>query len=164
MLTVRNDFTYGNYDLVNDRLIFNVPLFGGGNDTMFGDWNLGNFNTRTALSTLNRDGFVDVAAPPLASGPAGARELDDVDRLAVHHRSRWEVTSRFTIDYIFDHVKADERPTAVQLSATSGLATPPFLGPFVRNTRADNVSQGRGANGVKLHDDLSLSGRTEQII
>ena len=170
LFTIRNDFTAGNFATWNNRTIVNMPVFGAGGDAMFDTDVLGDVNTRTAFAFLNRDGFVDLITSGTGSQTRGPRQLDDIDRMAVHHRTRWEPTSDLTVDYIFDWVDANEKPTANQLSGAFGpfvapvpipglgLVNPVDISGLVTNSRIDNIALNRGADGRLLESQLDVMG------
>ncbi|MCA9509976.1 MAG: TonB-dependent receptor [Myxococcales bacterium] len=171
VLSVRNDFSYGNFDLFDERTVWNVPVLGEGGDALIPFGGLGHVNTRTTFAYRNRDGFVDVAdnltvAPTAFAGTtapgSGATNLDDVDRWALHHRTQWVPTDRLTFDYIYDRTHVDEEPTAYQLSAVSGAGTPFLLSPFLTSRRAEVVAANYGAfdgaNPRPLESKLDIQG------
>lgn len=130
---------------------------------------LGRLGVRGTAQYRLRDGMFDnQPINGVGAGDLGSSDFDDLNRITARIITRWEIRDNLTLDYSYDHFKANEEPTAFQLTGvregTTADALFANLRDFVEPQRVNAIGNNRIMQSGDLGSGLgSLDLRNELL-
>ncbi|MFN8628359.1 MAG: TonB-dependent receptor [Candidatus Binatia bacterium] len=124
----------GNYNFFKERLTLNVPLVGK-NGFVQSDA-IGTLSIRETAVYRHRDAFY-------RNTGTGSGGYDNLNRVSTMTSVRWQPTTAFTLDYLFEYHRYRNDSTlseVVFVRPGSATSAPPFdLRPYIRGDRVDSL-------------------------
>ncbi len=142
----------GNFDAFNSIVTLDSGKYDIGNGEA-----LGQLGVRANLQYRVRDGMYDnQVINGVGDGDLGSSSFDDLNRWGGRIITRWEPRDFLTLDYTFDYFRANETPSAFQLSGIrDGTPAAGLLSPdFIEAGRANEI----GNNRIMTAADLAAGG------